>query len=363
VARGHQAVPARGRRRLSRRVIPAAAVACASLAAAATAVAHRRPEAVTQPATSVSVSAATLNGLITPKGRTFYFFRFGTTTAYGSRTPVAVLDDDAHGRWEGHRRYGDRGRGDEAVAVAAAVTGLAPSTTYHAELVAVSHNGEVTGGDVAFTTGPAPLPTPPTLAPSASSQQQTGLVPVQNGAARPPVLGVSVLIALRSGVVFVRTPGASAPQALPTLASIPVGSLIDTRNGSVSLRTAVAGGRTQSGTFHGGMFQVRQSRRSKGMTELALRGALPRCGRAGARAAARVSNRRRPRRLWGNDRHGRFRTRGANSVATVRGTVWLTEDRCGGTLTRVRRGSVSVRDLRRHRTVIVRAGHSYLAHR
>jgi hypothetical protein len=48
-------------------------------------------------------------------------------------------------------------------------------------------------------------------------------------------------------------------------------------------------------------------------------------------------------------------------VATVRGTRWYTEDRCGGTLTRVTQGAVAVRDLRRKRTVLVRAGHSYLA--
>ena len=96
------------------------------------------------------------------------------------------------------------------------------------------------------------------------------------------------------------------------------------------------------------------------MTELVLRGPLPTCTRGGARAAA-VVRRRPPRALWGRDDHGRFRTRGTNSVATVRGTAWYVEDRCDGTLTRVSKGSVSVRDLRRRRTVIVAAGKSYLA--
>ena len=50
-------------------------------------------------------------------------------------------------------------------------------------------------------------------------------------------------------------------------------------------------------------------------------------------------------------------------MATVRGTRWLTRDTCAGTLTKVTRGVVSVRDLRRKRTVTVRAGHSYLARR
>ena len=66
------------------------------------------------------------------------------------------------------------------------------------------------------------------------------------------------------------------------------------------------------------------------------------------------------RRLRGNSR-GRFRTSGRNSSATVRGTIWEVIDRCDGTLTRVRRGRVVVRDFRRQRTVIVRAGKSYLA--
>ena len=65
--------------------------------------------------------------------------------------------------------------------------------------------------------------------------------------------------------------------------------------------------------------------------------------------------------LWAHDNHGQYSTRGNNSVATVRGTWWETVNTCSGTLTRVKKGLVSVRNLRRHRTVLVRAGHSYLA--
>jgi hypothetical protein len=45
----------------------------------------------------------------------------------------------------------------------------------------------------------------------------------------------------------------------------------------------------------------------------------------------------------------------------VRGTVWLTEDYCNGTLIRVQEGSVTVRDLVKNRTVVVTAGRSYFA--
>jgi ferric-dicitrate binding protein FerR (iron transport regulator) len=58
---------------------------------------------------------------------------------------------------------------------------------------------------------------------------------------------------------------------------------------------------------------------------------------------------------------GRFRTRGRNSTATVRGTRYLVKDSCSGTLTLVRKGSVVVRDLVKHKQRVVRAGHRYLA--
>ena len=45
----------------------------------------------------------------------------------------------------------------------------------------------------------------------------------------------------------------------------------------------------------------------------------------------------------------------------MRGTKWTVTDRCDGTLTTVQRGSVSVRDFRKKRTVIVKKGRRYLA--
>lgn len=178
-----------------------------------------------------------------------------------------------------------------------------------------------------------------------------------------PVLGQSVSLEERSGAVQVKVPGAPSYVPLTAPASVPVGSLINTRKGSVTLRSALPGGKQQSAIFHGGLFEVRQPRNGRGVTELVLRGALPTCTRpgAGARAATLSKRRKASRRLWGRDNHGQFRTRGSNSVASVRGTRWYVEDRCDGTLTRVSAGSVSVYDSRRHRSVLVRAGQSYLA--
>ena len=83
---------------------------------------------------------------------------------------------------------------------------------------------------------------------------------------------------------------------------------------------------------------------------------------ARAAAAKRKASKKKPARsLWGSDDHGRFQTRGRGSVATVRGTRWLTQDTCAGTLTRVVAGAVAVRDLRGGRTTVVTRGHQHLA--
>jgi hypothetical protein len=124
-----------------------------------------------------------------------------------------------------------------------------------------------------------------------------------------------------------------------------------------------------TGRFWGSKFQIRQPRHAGGMTTLVLRGGdfsvcrRPARRSRGAAVLAKASYIRRDpvRRLWGHDSGGRFRTFGRHSQATVRGTRWLTVDRCDGTLTRVAAGAVAVRDRVRHRTVVVRAGHSYFA--
>jgi LCCL domain len=66
------------------------------------------------------------------------------------------------------------------------------------------------------------------------------------------------------------------------------------------------------------------------------------------------------RELWGKGK-GKFQTQGRYAAATVRGTHWLTEDRCDGTLVKVQSGTVQVLDLKTGKTVTVTAGHSFLA--
>jgi len=192
-----------------------------------------------------------------------------------------------------------------------------------------------------------------------------------------PGLGRRTVLERVRGKVRVRRPGGAASiaqkgqpfSALSVPRELPVRSFIDSRRGTSRLTTARTRreDQIQDGLFSAGVFQVLQSRRrrAKGLTTVRLKGGnFKRCrtrrrGRRSSAGAARLS-RRTIRRLRGRTR-GRFRTRGRHSAATVRGTVWITADRCDGTLTKVIRGKVAVRDFTRRKTVTVRAGRSYLA--
>jgi hypothetical protein len=195
----------------------------------------------------------------------------------------------------------------------------------------------------------------------------------------PPKLGKIGNVEPATGKVFVAVPGqASAARAgraaqkglhfvpLTEARQIPVGSFLDARKGTVRVRTATGSKQTatQDGRFAGGVMQLLQSRvrSAKGLTELRLTGSsFKPCKTAGKRASiARRRSRRSIRSLRGNA-HGKFRTHGHDASATIRGTIWTTTDRCDGTLVKVTRGVVAVRDFRRKRTISVGTGKSYLA--
>jgi hypothetical protein len=171
----------------------------------------------------------------------------------------------------------------------------------------------------------------------------------------PPVVGVSVNVAPVSGVVRVRLRGTNRFVNLARLRNVPVGSELDVTRGRVRLVSAAGNRRTQTATFYQGRAVIRQPRTRTPFTNLQLSGPLT-CPRRSPAAAKPP----RTRRLWGNGK-GRFRTLGRYAGATVRGTIWLTEDRCDGTLIRVQQGRVDVRDNIRNRTIRLRAGQSYLA--
>jgi len=182
-----------------------------------------------------------------------------------------------------------------------------------------------------------------------------------------PTLGQQVAVAPASGTVLVQVRGKGPFTALHGAADLPVGSVIDATKGTIVLASAIdSSGTRQFAAFHGASFRVAQPPNAQGMTDIALvGGSSSACGGSrprGHRASVAAHRRTKViRSLWATDDHGRFQSRGRSSVATVRGTTWVTTDRCDGTLTSVSSGQVSVRDLRAKRTVVVSAGHSYLA--
>ncbi len=181
------------------------------------------------------------------------------------------------------------------------------------------------------------------------------------GVLPPPVAGKSVNIKLSRGKVCFTPPRGKRCIPLKDPVQIPVGSTIDTRKGRVTLISAA----DRSGAVAG---RVVLRRHLQGRPDAGERARSPSCRWSGpsraarARKTATAAQKRKPksRKLWG-DGKGKFRTKGQFSSATVRGTKWVVIDRCDGTLTRVVRGSVTVRDEVRKRTVVVRAGKQYLA--
>ena len=192
--------------------------------------------------------------------------------------------------------------------------------------------------------------------------------------AAPPAVGKQVKVGVKAGKIVVRLPGGTTDVPLEDPASLPVGSVIDAREGTVELSSAAdAAGATQTAAFRGGRFSVTQRTGAKPVTDLQMRGGdFASCGKStAARSASRAREGvvahaaaapKKVRAVWGSGK-GRFRTKGRHSAATVRGTVWEVIDRCDGTLTKVSRGVVEVRDVARKKTVIVKKGKSYLAKR
>ncbi len=96
------------------------------------------PIVTTVTATNVTHNSAQLNGSVNPNSaNTTYYFEYGTTINYGSKTNSVSA-----------------GSGTNAVFVNSPITGLSPSTTYHFRLVATNSGGTNYGSDLTFTTSP-----------------------------------------------------------------------------------------------------------------------------------------------------------------------------------------------------------------
>ena len=98
------------------------------------------PDVVTGTASSITASSATLNGTVDANGRaTTYYFEYGSSTSYGTKTAVKSA-----------------GSGTTPQPVATGISGLQAGHTYHFRLVATSDAGTNAAKDSSFTASSAP---------------------------------------------------------------------------------------------------------------------------------------------------------------------------------------------------------------
>ncbi len=345
-------------------------------------------------AESVTATAATLvGGLQTNAQPTSYYFEYGPSGGYGAQTPdltAAAATGDAQ--------------------VSTAISGLQPDTTYHYRLVAANGSGTTDGPDGTFTTaGPTTsatatdstatsttaTSTTSTASPSGARATGHGGVLAATGVTGPDggllgvnlgplsltgvVAGRSLAAGLVSGIVLVRGPGGRF-SALGPRSVLPVGARIDARHGIVKLTflqrrppaRGVRGAATAAAPFaaatillSGGVVSIAQAPPGGPVAIVLVDGDFGVCT---STVRAHLARRHAPssrhhvvRQLWSRDSGGSFSTHGRDSVGTVQGTLWLTADRCDGTLTHVVQGRVLVRALHVRRRVLLHAGQSYLA--
>jgi hypothetical protein len=174
----------------------------------------------------------------------------------------------------------------------------------------------------------------------------------------PPILGQQAEIAPLSGSILVRAPGSKHFHRVRTIQPLRYGAVVHATRGHLQVIAATPGHGFQSGQFYAGGFNLSQSR--SGYVQAKLTGRPTGCTtEPGANTAA---GKPKTFKLWGHVK-GHYRTRGNYGSASVQGTIWLTENRCDGTFFFVRKGTLKIRDFAKHRTIILHAGHSYLARR
>jgi hypothetical protein len=202
----------------------------------------------------------------------------------------------------------------------------------------------------------------------------------------PVVVGETARVKLLSGNVFVKLPSGSrtTKQAAPIpgfvplkgAATIPIGSEIDAREGSLELTTAAsfASGsaqRLEHARLTAALFKIRQARlaaKPPRVQKGIRKASVPTVdfvletppGRASACATSAGAIKSVVRTFSGSGK-GVYRTLGSASSTTVADASWIVQDRCDGTLTQVGRGMARVYDTALRTTVVVHAGQAYLA--
>jgi PKD repeat protein len=277
----------------------------------------------------------------------------GSATA-GDPVPFSAAADDV---WDVSYAW-DYGDGSPAGSGAAPTHSYAAPGTYTVQLRVTDGGGGQDTQTRAIAIAPAPSPTPVVSTPTPPPAGPAATVPLpvetKSGNAQPV-----------SGTVKIQKPGSASFVQLIDLTQLPVGTVIDATKGRVTLIIEATKGVYKQADFFEGKFKFTQPKVKAGnaFAELDLAGSsFGKCPatRKVTAAAKRKTNTKSVRHLWG-DGSGPFRTVGRFSSATIRGTRWLTDDRCDGTLTRVSKGAVTVRDFVLRKSIALKAPKQYLA--
>jgi hypothetical protein len=204
----------------------------------------------------------------------------------------------------------------------------------------------------------------------------------------PLQAGVDAKVRVVSGEVFVKLPPGAAASAftaglrvpfqdsgflpLKGIATVPMGSTIDTRKGEIALAAAINGQRPASprqlrreARYRAGIFAIRQARFRKGPRKKKIPPRAELTSAPGAEAACRRSGPPKGTRVRSlvTTAKGVFRTVGGAAYAAPakgRSATFSTTDRCDGTVTSVGRGKVAVISRRTHKRTAVSAGRAFI---
>ena len=318
---------------------------------------------------STTSTSATIEFSIDPNGAdTTYVVKYGPGSPLTQETAPA-----------------DLGATPGAQHITRTLTGLESGKAYNFEVIATNSRSRSASGSGGFTTESALLGGS-TLG-SLVGNQLLGVqlpAPATLATLPPPILGKSFNVEAVSGKVLIALPTTGQTSAvgsrthahaslskglhfipLTEARQIPVGSTLETTAGVARIETATSSAsKPQLGDFGAGIFKLLQQRSQRGLTELNIvnnRSPKKMCATLGkgAAVAAKLSSKVLGR-IHGSA-HGRFVTKGQYSAATVRGTIWSVSNQCNGTLTKVTRDVVTVRDFRRRKTITLLSGQSYLA--
>ena len=184
------------------------------------------------------------------------------------------------------------------------------------------------------------------------------------GALPPPQALQTIGVAPVAGSVTVRPRATPADIALREPDLAPNVSAVNATGGTVQLTVRPLDSAADAvAQVSGGAFTVVQPVADTSVADLRLTGRLV-CAKArpAAKRKTKKATAARPvsRRVRIKVR-GRYKTSGRYAAAVANGTAWTITDRCDRTIIRVTEGTVTVRDLKRNRSVRVKAGRTYTA--